>query len=829
MKTMRQEVLDLVKSLPLGEGHEMQESAVAAALSAFLGDAQRGVVLADEVGFGKTYEALAVMALLMKHAHSSGTPFERVLILCKPALLRKWSDEVSTARAKENIGFPQYLQGRQWDTVREFLKQAYVIGVRHKADELRKGGMRGTRLGGTVQVPPGLYIANHDVLGAKARDSRPLLKQLYKTRWDLIIVDEAHHYAKGNRPVRLFAPDENLRNYEQGFGDGEIRRILALTATPFELTPREIVRLLALIRAEPADIDAIDKALVCFVQELDKFFDRRQRSPADALRRAHVAKLKQIRIGSSTNHGSNQGLQPLLRKYLIRNCKSEQERKYFLVNKVVDIPKRKSSKSDTGSSSLELSEFHKLEDLAPRLNAAPLLPFDGADALFYLQLRRVIQETVEGSEAEEIHRTFITADLRQGLSSYPQIAASALLQRKLESAKQLKRVLDRWNQGSSPRLHPKVLALKELVRQIALAEVAKIRRDPTIWISKILVFNKLIKGTAVQLHQELAGTLVPIFDEALHEQLQVRGLGSRQELEGRLRRCIDEENRRFERKFVECYGPAAHVPRGFSDKAYEKFTGRPFLDVFKEQLRKRCGQSLLLLNVVVHGAAADDRALKAWVKQNLLTGLYRALNRIASEVGQPRRTDDLASDGALGRAERDAVTLLDDYRSVHIVGRFDGDDIEHREARRRNFNLPYNPFVLLVSRVGEEGIDLQKQCRYVIHYDLEWNPAKMEQREGRVDRVGWGRTKEKFIDVRFLLLKGTYEERIFHTVMQRDQWFQILIGSKRKKLGRIDPNDGEDFDGDEAQESFEEVGERGKLTTEECRAIMLDLAPRSEE
>ena len=61
----------------------------------------------------------------------------------------------------------------------------------------------------------------------------------------------------------------------------------------------------------------------------------------------------------------------------------------------------------------------------------------------------------------------------------------------------------------------------------------------------------------------------------------------------------------------------------------------------------------------------------------------------------------------------------------------------------------------------------------------------MEQREGRVDRVGWGRADEGHIDVRFMLLKGTYEERIFHAVMQRDQWFQVLIGPKRKELGQL--------------------------------------------
>ena len=71
-------------------------------------------------------------------------------------------------------------------------------------------------------------------------------------------------------------------------------------------------------------------------------------------------------------------------------------------------------------------------------------------------------------------------------------------------------------------------------------------------------------------------------------------------------------------------------------------------------------------------------------------------------------------------------------------------------------------------------------------YDLEWNPAKNGAAGGAIRPFGWGRADEEFIDVRFMLLKGTYEERIFHAVMQRDQWFQILIGSKRKELG-VDP------------------------------------------
>ena len=135
-------------------------------------------------------------------------------------------------------------------------------------------------------------------------------------------------------------------------------------------------------------------------------------------------------------------------------------------------------------------------------------------------------------------------------------------------------------------------------------------------------------------------------------------------------------------------------------------------------------------------------------------------------------------------AEHECVVLLEECKSIDIVGRFDGDNARDRESHRRNFNNLFNPFALLVSRVGEEGIDLQTQCRYIIHYDLEWNPAKMEQREGRVDRIGYGRADEGHIVVYFMLLKGTYEERIFHAVNQRDEWFQVLIGSKKKEMGR---------------------------------------------
>ena len=738
MGTTQEDVVRLVRRLPLGKGHEGQECAVAAALEALLVRGQRGVVLADEVGFGKTYEALAVLTLLREHAKRQGRSVERVLVLCKPSLVKKWSEEISTARADEDAGFPQHLRAPEWSDACSFFDDARVIDRRYVADDLRRRGMRGTVVDGTVQARAGLYVVNHDLLGVAAREDRPLLKQLYRTRWDLIIVDEAHHYAKGNRPVRLFAPDEDLLNYEQGIGDGQFGWILALTATPFELRPHELVKLLALVRAKPSDLELADKALTAYVRRLDQFFDRRQRSPSDELRRDDVAALKKLRLTDATGAGASIGLERLLGQYIIRNTKSQQERKYFFVNK---------TRLDDENAAIavawhyEVQAFNKLDDLRSRVATAPLIPFDGADALFYLQLRRVIQDTVDRArEREDAHQTFITTDLRQGLSSYPQIASSSLLNREMESAKRLKHIVDQWNTKRSRRLHPKVRAVVDVVGEIAAHEVKKLHAAPESWVSKVLVFNQLIEGTAVQLRQEIEAALNPLFETALGSELRGRGLGTREALAARARAVADRAISGLSSRMSQKFGEASKVPSVFQDQALRKFAGRSLVQIMAEPLRARCRQVLFLLHIASREVARSDAGLEEWMRATLFDPLESSVDRILKECerAQSAANPD-EQDSAYERAERDTLALLDDHRSVRLVGRYDGGDSELREAHRRNFNLPYNPFVLLVSRVGEEGIDLQKQCRYVIHYDLEWNPAKMEQREGRVDRVGWGR------------------------------------------------------------------------------------------
>lgn len=801
-----QDIEALVSDLRLGPGHEDQERVVTAALRRLLVHGQRGVVLADEVGFGKTYEALAVLSHLCAHARRRRRSFERALVLCKPALVRKWEEETSSTRAGR--GFPRYLPAKH--PARElFGHEVRCIDNRATARDLRHAGVRGQRLDGRHQVPPGLYIVNEKLLQEEKRQASTLLRQLWRTRWDVVVVDEAHHYAHGNTPMHLFAPDGDLRNYDQPALDFD--RIIALTATPFELTPHELVNLLALVKADHVVLDTIEAGLQNFVQALDRFFELRERSPTDPLRQQQVTLLQRLRDEDALkSEGSDRGLQALLRRFLIRNTKKQNERRYFLVER--------------GADGFESGEFRKLDENLPhRVKRSPLIPFEGEHTLFYLELRELIQEVTERARDGETTRTFIPTDLRQGLSSYRQIAASELLNRDLESASRLRGLVERWNKDG--KLHPKVAALADVVRGIVEAEIRKVKQTPHAWFSKVLIFNKLISGTAPQLTEVLGDLLHEAFERCLTDLLGPTGM-DRDTLGKKVRQAVDQQLDSAERALKSDPAVAAwrHVPDEFVHDDFVRHRGRSILQVFREPLRRRAVQPLALIDLIRSSPELDDARIAAWTEQEVTGRAVRTVRAVIDRYLDDTPHDDEPRETLLDHAERDLIVELEESKSIALVGRFDGDNARDREAHRRNFNRRHNPFVLLVGQVGEEGIDLQEQCRYVIHYDLEWNPARMEQREGRVDRMGWmgeRRDSEGFIDVRFLLLNGTYEERIFHTVMQRDQWFQILIGSKKKELGLLP----EEVEAEVDQDRIEDDGSGGALTDSEKARVMLDLRP----
>ena len=84
-----------------------------------------------------------------------------------------------------------------------------------------------------------------------------------------------------------------------------------------------------------------------------------------------------------------------------------------------------------------------------------------------------------------------------------------------------------------------------------------------------------------------------------------------------------------------------------------------------------------------------------------------------------------------------------------------------------------SPIVFLVSQVGNEGLDFDKFSRTVIHFDGHYNPAVIDQRNGRVYRGG---NSAKNVRVKQVLLKDTYDQRIKFIEMEKRQLKDFYLG-----------------------------------------------------
>ena len=93
------------------------------------------------------------------------------------------------------------------------------------------------------------------------------------------------------------------------------------------------------------------------------------------------------------------------------------------------------------------------------------------------------------------------------------------------------------------------------------------------------------------------------------------------------------------------------------------------------------------------------------------------------------------------------------------------------------FNTPFFPEVLVASAVMAEGVDLQHDCRHVIHHDLDWNPSTLEQRTGRIDRIGSkAETVHQPVVIYEPYLGGTHDEKMYRVVKDRERWFGVVMG-----------------------------------------------------
>ena len=143
------------------------------------------------------------------------------------------------------------------------------------------------------------------------------------------------------------------------------------------------------------------------------------------------------------------------------------------------------------------------------------------------------------------------------------------------------------------------------------------------------------------------------------------------------------------------------------------------------------------------------------------------------------------------------------YGADRILTLFGGmDDVERGDVKR-SFNDPLHPVRMLVATdAAAEGLNLQRTARYLLHFDCPWNPSRMEQRNGRIDRHGQAR-----------------DVTVHHFVTDQDQDLAFLAHVIRK-ADEIREDLGS------ANEIFDEAAHRRLVNGENSQAVRADLDRR---
>ncbi len=121
--------------------------------------------------------------------------------------------------------------------------------------------------------------------------------------------------------------------------------------------------------------------------------------------------------------------------------------------------------------------------------------------------------------------------------------------------------------------------------------------------------------------------------------------------------------------------------------------------------------------------------------------------------------------------------------------------------------------IMISTQAGGEGLNFQF-CHQIVNYDLPWNPMRIEQRIGRVHRLG----QEHEVSVFNLSVADTVEERVLDLLANKIKMFELVIGELDLILGAMD--DAKSFeqqianiivrakDDDAEAEGFDALGQR---------------------
>lgn len=145
----------------------------------------------------------------------------------------------------------------------------------------------------------------------------------------------------------------------------------------------------------------------------------------------------------------------------------------------------------------------------------------------------------------------------------------------------------------------------------------------------------------------------------------------------------------------------------------------------------------------------------------------------------------------LRKSPHEKIILFTTYRATarYLVERLNeeklpacliwGGQEESRQEVIEKFERSTTLRILVSTEVASEGVDLQF-CKVVVNYDLPWNPTRIEQRIGRIDRLG---QKSDIIHIWNLYFKDTIDDRIVSRLLARLRIFEEALGEAEAVVG----------------------------------------------
>src|SRR5665213_3482050 len=178
-----------------------------------------------------------------------------------------------------------------------------------------------------------------------------------------------------------------------------------------------------------------------------------------------------------------------------------------------------------------------------------------------------------------------------------------------------------------------------------------------------------------------------------------------------------------------------------------------------------------LANADHHRGRSDARVLwlNDWIRANLApNGVWNSRRLILfTEWETTRRW--------LERRLHEALADLEPEGRIAVFSGITSSD--RREALKRAFNADpaTEPLrILICTDAAREGLNLQAHCHDLIHIDLPWNPSRLEQRNGRIDRKMQPSPR---VWCRYFVFEQREEDIVLKALVEKTERIRIQLGS----------------------------------------------------